>query len=174
MRRSDVELIADYWSTSTPQHLVGMGVDLEKLPARSSFVDLLTGQLDLAPEHRRSYCTIWEAEGQPIGHCNVNKIAFGDQAYMHLHIWNPSARYRGRGAVLVRSSLPLFFDRLNLRDLYCEPYAKNVAPNRVLEKAGFEFVKTYRTVPGPINFEQDVNRWHMSRAKHDTLNAQTL
>jgi RimJ/RimL family protein N-acetyltransferase len=58
--------------------------------------------------------------------------------------------------------------------LYCEPYANNVAPNRVLEKAGFEFVKTDRTVPGPINFEQDVNCWHMSRAKHDTLNAWTL
>ena len=51
---------------------------------------------------------------------------------------------------------------------------KKVAPNRVLEKAGFEFVKTDRTVPGPINFEQDVNCWHMSRAKHDTLNAWTL
>jgi [ribosomal protein S5]-alanine N-acetyltransferase len=33
----------------------------------------------------------------------------------------------------------------------------------VLAKVGFTFVKKYVTVPGVINFEQEVNRWHMSR-----------
>lgn len=31
--------------------------------------------------------------------------------------------------------------------------------NRVMPKSGFRFIKRYRTVPGPINFEQDVNRY---------------
>jgi hypothetical protein len=33
----------------------------------------------------------------------------------------------------------------------------------VLAKVGFTFVKKYVTVPGIINFEQEVNRWQMSR-----------
>jgi hypothetical protein len=29
----------------------------------------------------------------------------------------------------------------------------------VLLKAGFRFIRRYRTVPGAINFEQDVNQY---------------
>lgn len=32
-------------------------------------------------------------------------------------------------------------------------------PNRVMPKSGFRFIKRYRTVPGPINFQQGVNRY---------------
>lgn len=169
LRQSDIDLIADYWSQSTPEHLSGMGVDLEKLPARSDFVSVLSDQLDCAPDSRQSYCTIWEVDSQPIGHCNVNSIVFGEKANMHLHLWRPELRFRGRGADLVRMSLPFFFERLQLQDLYCEPYSKNRAPNRVLEKVGFDFLRTYTTVPGPINFEQDVNCWHLSRAGYEAL-----
>jgi ribosomal-protein-alanine N-acetyltransferase len=169
LRRSDIDLVAEYWATATPEHLIGMGVDLAKMPTRTDYIDLLTSQLDLALQDRQSYCTIWELDEKPIGHCNVNRISFGDQAYMHLHLWEPRIRHQGLGVSLVRSSLALFFGELNLRNLFCEPYAKNPAPNRVLEKVGFEFVATYRTVPGPINFEQDVNRWHMSRARYESF-----
>jgi RimJ/RimL family protein N-acetyltransferase len=171
LRRSDVEAIADYWSQSTPDHLTGMGVDLDKLPARADLLSMLSGQLDCVPEDRQSYCTIWEMDSQPVGHCNVNNLEFGDKALMHLHLWKSDSRYRGSGASLVRLSLPFFFERLQLRDLYCEPYSENRAPNRVLEKVGFDFVRTYKTVPGAINFEQDVNRWHLSRAKYVALMA---
>jgi hypothetical protein len=43
--------------------------------------------------------------------------------------------------------------------MYCEPYADNPAPNRVLVKTGFRFIARYRTTPGVINFEQEVNRY---------------
>ncbi len=171
LRQSDVNLIADYWSQSTPDHLIGMGVDLKKLPARSDLVSLLSGQLGLSPEDRQSSCTIWEVDSQPVGHCNVNSIEFGEKAHMHLHLWRPELRFRGTGVSLVRMSLPFFFERLQLKDLYCEPISGNRAPNRVLEKVGFDFIRTYKTVPGPINFEQDVNRWHLSRTKYATLMA---
>jgi hypothetical protein len=45
--------------------------------------------------------------------------------------------------------------------LYCEPYALNPAPNKTLEKLGFKFLKTYTTIPGWINFEQEVNLWEL-------------
>ena len=47
----------------------------------------------------------------------------------------------------------------SLKRLYCEPSVDNPAPNRALLKSDFCFIKRYRTVPGPINFEQDVNQY---------------
>ncbi|MDU6731579.1 MAG: GNAT family N-acetyltransferase, partial [Bradyrhizobium sp.] len=47
--------------------------------------------------------------------------------------------------------------------LFCEPHAYNTAPNRALQKAGFRYVKTYKTVPGPMNYHQAVTRWMIER-----------
>ena len=163
LEEGDVNLIADYWSQADPVYLTGLGVDLSKLPSWDNFFKMLTDQLKLPLKLRQSYCTIWQQHNQAIGHCNVNKLVFGQEAYMHLHLWRRERRYQGLGASLVRQSLKLFFDRLELQDLYCEPYALNPAPNALLAKVGFTFVKKYVTVPGIINFEQEVNRWHMSR-----------
>jgi hypothetical protein len=46
-----------------------------------------------------------------------------------------------------------------LKRLFCEPNASNVAPKRTLQSVGFRYVKTYMTVPGPLNYHQAVNRW---------------
>jgi len=161
----DVDLIVNYWSQADPDYLTGLGVDLSKLPSPDDFLKMLTDQLKLPLKLRQSYCTIWQEDNQAIGHCNVNKLVFGQEAYMHLHLWRPERRYHGLGVSLVRQSLKLFFGRLELQDLYCEPYALNPAPNAVLAKVGFNFAKQYVTVPGAINFEQTVNRWHMSRGQ---------
>jgi hypothetical protein len=56
-----------------------------------------------------------------------------------------------------------------LKKLFCEPYALNPAPNKTLEKIGFEFVKEYITTPGWINFEQPVKLWMMDFEKFKTL-----
>src|SRR5436190_1529697 len=54
-------------------------------------------------------------------------------------------------------------ERFNLQKLVCEPCAENPAPNRVLEKLGFAFVRRYRTIPGVIAYQQDVNRYELRR-----------
>ena len=54
-------------------------------------------------------------------------------------------------------------NRLKLKRLFCEPNAFNVAPNRTLQKAGFKYLKTHMTVPGPLNFHQAVTRWVIER-----------
>jgi RimJ/RimL family protein N-acetyltransferase len=63
----------------------------------------------------------------------------------------------------VRRSANFYFERFNLKKLVCEPWAGNLAPNRVLEKLGFRFVTRYRTIPGVIAYEQDVNRYELKR-----------
>lgn len=163
IRESDIEPISNYWFGADDAFLVGMGVDLAKMPAREDWERMLATQLAQSYEEKQSYCTIWEIDGEAAGHSNINRIVFGEEAFMHLHLWNAGVRKQGMGAELVRMSLPFFFENMRLQRLFCEPYALNPAPNRTLEKVGFSFVRSYTTTPGFINFEQPVNRWELSR-----------
>ena len=159
----DIEHLEDYWLNSEPAFMIGMGVDLKKLPTREGLRKMLSEQIETPYELKDSYALIWEINGKEAGHSSVNKIIFGKEAYMHLHLWKGYYRKKGLGTELVKKSLPFYFENLKLEQLVSEPYALNPAPNRTLEKIGFEFDKRYVTVPGWLNFEQEVNRWRMTR-----------
>ncbi|NEN22542.1 GNAT family N-acetyltransferase [Cryomorpha ignava] len=159
IRESDISLIADYWLKSDLEFLKSLGVDLKKLPEREGLTTMLKKQIALPYSEKQSLALIWENDKKPIGHCNVNGINFGKEATMHLHLWNVENRKKGIGVCLLKQSIPFFFEKLNLETLWCEPYAHNPAPNKTLMKAGFEFVKRYVTIPGSLNFEQEVNRY---------------
>lgn len=165
----DINLISDYWLKSDSDFLVGMGVDLEKLPKAEFFTKMLMHQISLPNGEKKSYALIWELDGIQIGHSNVNAIEFGKQAKMHLHLWKNDSRKKGMGTALVKKSLPLFFENLQLKKIICEPYALNPAPNKTLQKVGFDFIKKYRTIPGSINFEQEVNQWELTKEKFENL-----
>ncbi len=161
MDLKDIDSICDYWFTSPDDHLVNMGVDLSKMPARQQFYDVLQSQLSLPHAAKKSYCLIWEANGEAIGHCNANPVIYGNEAYMHLHMWIKSKRNRGLGSSLVEMSLPYFFKNLQLSRLISEPYALNDAPNKTLQRVGFRFIREYITVPGSLSFEQPVKQWEL-------------
>lgn len=95
---------------------------------------MLTNQIRLPYKEKSSLALIAEINGEPLGHCNVNDITFGLEAKMHLHLWNNNLRKKGLGTEMVLQSLPLFFDRLKLKTIWCEPYAENPAPNKTLKK----------------------------------------
>ena len=170
----DIPLITQYWLGSDNAFLTGMGVDLAKIPSKEDWYIMLKAQLNQRYEEKKSYCIIWILNEKPIGHSNINKIVFGEEAYMHLHIWDADARKKGVGTELIKLTLPYFFENCKLRQLYCEPYALNTAPNKTLEKAGFVFVKEYVTTPGMLNFEQPVNRWEMSYESYKKPTLQLL
>lgn len=161
----DIPYIASYWVDSDGDFMEGMGVDLSKLPTVEGVTEMLQSQLNNPYQEKQSFATIWEVDGEAIGHCNVNKIVFGQEAYMHLHIWDKLKRRKGIGMQLVKKSLQMFFDKLELQTVYCEPYALNESPNKTLEKVGFTFEKEYVTTPGYLNFEQPVKRWRMDKDK---------
>lgn len=77
---------------------------------------------------------------------------------MHLQR-DARSRRSGIGEQMVRQSLPQLCAALDLSVIYCEPKAANEAPNRTLAKLGFELLESYRTTPGWLNYEQQVNRW---------------
>lgn len=166
MNSSDIELVVDYWLGASSEYLAGMGADINKLPKKEEFVGMLNNQLKLPIKERNAYCIIWLLDDKPIGHCNTNPTNFGNEANMHLHIWNAEHREQRIGTALLKMTIPLFFRNLELKRLICEPYALNNAPNKTLEKVGFRFEKEYITVPGSINFEQPVNKWVLDPNLH--------
>ena len=169
LQKIDIPAIIDYWYNAKPSFLTGLGVDLNKLPEKDNFRKMLAEQLEQTYKEKKSYCIIWLIDGIPSGHSNINKIIFGEEAFMHLHLWKSPIRQKGIGTILIRMTIPLFFNNFKLKKLYCEPFSLNAAPNKTLEKAGFIFVKKHITTPGWLNFEQEVNLWEMSVARFTDL-----
>ena len=163
MKFSDATFIVDYFLNSDEEFRKGMGVDSTKLPTREEWLKILQDDYKLDNRHKNFFFLIWLLNNQPVGHCNINKIIFGKEAYMHLHMWRSEEREKGLGYQFLQRAIPYFFDRFQLTNLFCEPYALNPGPNKMLEKLGFKFIAQYETVPGWINFYQPVNRWCLSK-----------
>lgn len=159
------ELVVDYFLNSSDSQLASMGVDRAKLPSRESWLDSIASDSTRELKDRERLWLMWTLDGKAVGHSSVNKIKFGDEALIHLHLWDSSLRKSGLGAEFFRLSAVHFAEQLRLKRLICEPRSSNEAPNRTLRKSGFRFVKAYRTTPGPINFEQEVNRYEIEASR---------
>jgi len=163
MTAAETDLIIDYFQNSTPEHLETLGVDPTRLPPVQSWRERLQREATLPSDKRTVVLVIWLRDDRPIGFSTSDKIRYGEQANMHLHVTDPERRQQGAGVECVRRSVDIYFERLKLKRLFCEPNAFNVAPNRTLQKAGFKYLKTHMTVPGPLNFHQAVTRWVIER-----------
>ena len=161
MTLDEVDHIIDYFHSAAPEHLEMMGVDPTRLPTRSDWRERYQRELTLPPTERSVLMVIWLDGERCIGFSTADKITFGEQANMHLHIVEPVGRGQGAGVECVRSSAAFYFETLQLKRLFSEPNAFNIAPNRTLQKAGFKYLKTHLTVPGPLNFHQAVTQWVM-------------
>ena len=165
----DLEKIVDYLHTSTNDHLLRMGVDIKKLPERNEWLQLLNEELQQPMENKKFFFVTWLMDDIPVGHTSINKIIFGEEAYMHLHMWKAGERQKGNGTKFVALSLSHYFTNFKLKKLYCEPYALNPAPNNTMKKLGFEFIEQYETTPGYLNFQQPVNKWLLDVEKYKML-----
>jgi RimJ/RimL family protein N-acetyltransferase len=159
MALDETGLVIDYFYSSTPEHLAMMGVDPTRLLTPTAWAARLKDDYDLPITERQSLILIWRLDGRPVGFSRCDKIVRGSHANMHLHVVVPELRQQGIGAECVRRSAAIYFRTFALKQLFCEPNAFNVGPNRTLQKAGFKYLKTYMTVPGPYNFHQAVTRW---------------
>jgi RimJ/RimL family protein N-acetyltransferase len=163
MMGSEIDLVIDYFQHSTPEYLETLGVDPTRLPPVDAWRDRLRRECGLPADQRAVVLVIWLSDEQPIGFSSSDKIRYGEQAHMHLHVTAPERRHQGIGAECVKRTVDIYFERLKLKRIFCEPNAFNVPPNRTLQKAGFKYLKTHMTVPGPLNFHQAVTRWVMER-----------
>lgn len=163
IQREDINALVRYWTEASPEFLKGMGVDLSKMLSENQLKSMLEQQLKTEISQKTSYATIWLIDQKAVGHCNLGEIKFGESAMMHLHMWQSGNRKKGVGTELVKLSVRHFFEVMQLEKIYCEPMAKNIAPNKTLENVGFTFLEKVFKVPGYINYVQYVNRWEINR-----------
>jgi RimJ/RimL family protein N-acetyltransferase len=165
MHLAEVGMIIDYFHGASPEHLEALGVDPTRLPALRKWRDYYAYEYGQPIEKRTTYLVLWEADGAAIGFSTADRIAYGREAHMHLHIVNPETRRIGHGTACVRETVKLYFEALQVERIYCEPNAFNIAPNRTLQRAGFTYVKTHYTVPNRLNYHQAVTQWVIEKLR---------
>lgn len=163
MTLAEVDIIIDYFHQATPEFLDMLGVDPTRLPSRRDWRARYESEYEKPVDQRRAILLLWLSDDAAVGFSTADKITFGEQANMHLHVAEADLRNSGLGAESVKLSAEIYFDKLKLKRLFCEPNAFNTAPNRTLQRAGFRYLKTYMTVPGPLNYRQAVTRWVLER-----------
>jgi RimJ/RimL family protein N-acetyltransferase len=164
MQLPEVGIRIDYFHDSSDDHLRTLGVDRTLLPSREEWLSFYQEDYARPISARMSYSLLWLLDGDVVGFSSTDRIDFGQQAFMHLHIVVPELRKKGHGAEFVKKSARCYFSALELERLYCEPNAFNAAPNLTLQNAGFRYVLTHEAQPSPINFTQITNRWVLPRA----------
>ena len=165
MALDEVGIRIDYFHSASEAHLDVLGVDPSKLPSKEDWLHQYEQDASLPLDKRLNLQLVWLGDDEPIGFSSADQIEFGEQANMHLHVLAPNNRKSGYGAECVRLSAEIYFDSLKLKRLYCQPNAFNVAPNRTLQRAGFQYVETVMAMPSPINFYQPITRWVLDRSK---------
>ena len=161
--REDCEAMINYFLTANDAFLRGMGVDPAKLPKKEDWLPLVLLDLEKEDFSKDRFCLGWRYQGKLVGHSSINKIKVGEEALIHLHLWESPLRKNGLGSEFFKQSVNFYFRRVAFKRLLCEPYADNPAPNRALSKLGFRFIKKYKTTPGNINFEQEVNQYELTQ-----------
>ncbi len=169
MRLEEVDYRIDYFHGSSDEHLRMLGVDRALLPDPSSWRRMCEVDYARPLSERESFFVLWELDRRRVGFSSLDRIAFGAEAFMHLHVVEPSLRHLGIGSELVGRSAALYLDLFELEVLFCEPNALNVAPNRTLQRAGFTYLFSHETTPGAINFPQVTTRWKLTRASLSAL-----
>ncbi len=155
----------DYFLGGDDSFLLGMGVDRAKLPEREVWLQAALIDHERSDHAKTRFYVAWLCGVEQVGHSSISHLQPHEVAHVHLHLWRPQLRRSGLGARFLARSLDFYFARFGLESIVSEPFAGNPAPNRVLKKLGFRFLKRYRTVPSGIASEQEVNRWEITRAE---------
>jgi RimJ/RimL family protein N-acetyltransferase len=163
LRLDEVGVRIDYFHSASDEYLAMLGVDRALLPSRADWLAHYEEDFARPIAERQTYNLAWELDGRLVGFSSTDKIEFGDQAFMHLHIVEVPNRRRGLGTEFVRKSVEEYFRTLELRRLFSQPNAYNVAPNRALQRAGLRYVFSAEMQPSTINFVQPITRWVIER-----------
>jgi [ribosomal protein S5]-alanine N-acetyltransferase len=159
--QNEFERMVDYFLTADDALLFAMRIDRAKLPDRQAWLERILADQKNPDEKKARFYLAWLYSDRHVGHCSINDIKIGEDAIIHLHLYEPGLRKSGIGTEFFKRSLVFYFERFNFKKIICEPFCDNPAPNKLLIKQGFEFVKRYKTIPTPISFEQEVNRYEL-------------
>jgi RimJ/RimL family protein N-acetyltransferase len=164
MELDEVGVRIDYFHDASDEYLLHLGVDRALLPSREEWRSYYEKDFARPLAERETYNLAWELDDRIVGFSSVDHITFGEEAFMHLHIVEGGLRQAGLGTEFVQLSVTEYFRAPELRRLFCQPNAYNVAPNRTLQRIGFRYVFTKEMQPSTINFPQPITRWVLDRA----------
>jgi len=165
---SEYRRMIDYFLDGGEEFQRGMGVDPARLPSKQDWLQASLAERRLPEVERHRFFLAWLRNGELVGHSSLSHIRHGREGHIHLHLWRSDLRRGGLGSRFFQLSVQFFFDRFELQQLVCEPYAGNAAPNRTVARLGFRLVRTYRTVPTELAAEQDVSRYELTREEWDS------
>jgi hypothetical protein len=87
MAPEEVERVVGYFHDADDEFLALLGADRPRFPDRASWCALVRDDMARPLPEREYHYLVWEVDDRPVGHCNINKITFGRDAYLHLHLW---------------------------------------------------------------------------------------
>ncbi|MEH6761960.1 MAG: GNAT family protein [Maribacter arcticus] len=166
----DLIQITNYFTSKPNEYWLNMGVDPNKLPNKIKLLHILQEEFDKPIEDKQLFHIIWFVDGTAVGHSNINKIKYGQEAEIHLHLWDHENTKNGVGIPMLKLSIKRYFELFKLSKLFCEPYAKNIAPNIIIPKLGFEFMHAVR--PNSVDWihlDVEMNRYVLTKEKFNSL-----
>ena len=162
MMDTEVDLIIDYFYNATPEYLETLGVDPTRLPPAQAWRDRLCREGELAFDQRSVVPVIWLSDDRPVGFSTADKIRYGEQANMHLHVSGPGAgsRRRCRMRAAYRRLLFRAFET-EAAVLRAERLQRGAEPHPA--KGRFQISQDPHDRASPVNFHQAVTRWVIER-----------
>ena len=109
MMATEVDLIINYFLNATPEYLETLGVDPTRFPPTQAWRDRFHREGQLPFNQRSVVPVIWLSDDRPVGFSTSDKILYGEQANMHLHVTEPGRRHQGVGVECVRRTRRLLF-----------------------------------------------------------------
>ena len=160
---ADIRLVVDYWCDMPNENLLRMGAERDYIPSREEFTANLLHQLTTTDRNATSFVLMWLADGEPIGFNTLKNIRYGEDADIHLHIFDDRHRGKGYGAPLFCLATVEYYRRFALQSMMCEPRSANPMPNGMLRKVGFPLIKTYVGRSSAICGVCELNRYDIRR-----------
>ena len=139
---SDIPFILAYWRENSFADLERMG-ELAR-PDENANREFMTWFCETRPsvDEAKEDILIWEVDERAIGYATLKDVRPGQDAQIHLHMWDKELRGKGFGSVLFCLSAVTFITKFQLKNLYCQPKSDNPMPNRMLTKIGFPMLET--------------------------------
>jgi RimJ/RimL family protein N-acetyltransferase len=165
MTLADAPIRIDYFLGSSSGYLRHMGIDPNLLPTRARWLEKYAADFARPTGAREARGLILELDSQIVGFSSLGYVEDRASALIHFHLTDPSLRGRGLGTrFLVLCTQSYFAGVKEFTHLYGEPNAFNIPPNRMLQNAGFHYLYTHLTTPGPIHLrDQPMTRWVIHR-----------
>src|SRR5262249_49524364 len=107
MTLAEADVIIEYFHGATPEYLNTLGVDPTRLPATARWRERFAHEYSQPIDRRAIVLVMWESDGTPIGFATADKIAYRQEAHMHLHILRAEQRRIGYGVTCVQLTTQL-------------------------------------------------------------------